>query len=288
MTSHEMGDWTNVLAPNCNENGTDERVCTNEGCTYKETRVATKLGHKMGDWYTTLTPTCTEVGTQRRDCTRTDCNHYELEIVDKLGHDFATEFTVDVEATCTASGEQSRHCTRCSAVTDSTAIAKLDHSYNSGEITLKATAGSVGIKTYTCTDCGHAYTEEIAKLAPTIIEQDKTEWTEWVGDGTMTFRSNASYADFVEVRINGEKLSEEFYTRREGSTVIELNPEYMDSLENGDYKIEIVSLTGTATAEFSVNKKVMQNPWVWGSGSAVVFIGILVVLLWFAFRKKKH
>jgi hypothetical protein len=110
MTNHVMGEWTNVLAPNCNENGTDERVCTNDGCTYKETRVADKLGHAMGEWVITLEPTCIEVGTKRRDCTRDNCDHYELAIVDKLGHNFSGEFTVDVEATCTESGKESRHC----------------------------------------------------------------------------------------------------------------------------------------------------------------------------------
>ncbi len=40
-----------------------------------------------------------------------------------------------------------------------------DHSWNDGEITTPATHLTVGIKTYTCSDCGETKTEEIAKIA---------------------------------------------------------------------------------------------------------------------------
>ena len=112
-------------------------------------------------------------------------------------------------------------------------------------------------------------------------------WKEWTGNGTISFRSNASFEDFVEVRINGELLSSDLYTLREGSIIVELDPEYMDSLNNGDYKVEIVSLSGTATTNFSVNKKAIQNPWIWGSGIAVLSSGLLAFAIWLVFIKKK-
>jgi hypothetical protein len=112
-------------------------------------------------------------------------------------------------------------------------------------------------------------------------------WKEWTGDGTIAFRSNASFEDFVEVRINGELLSSDLYTLREGSIIVELDPEYMDSLENGNYEVEVISLSGVATTSFSVNKKIIQNPWIWGSGIAVLSAGLLAFAIWLVFIKKK-
>ena len=205
----------------------------------------------------------------------------------KLGHSFADEFTVDIAATCANVGTESRHCTACDATTDARDIAKIAHNYDDGQVTLAPTAASVGIKTITCKDCAHSYTEEIAKLAPTIIEQDKEVHKEWSGDESITFRSNASYSDFVEVRINGERLSSEHYTLREGSIIVELKPEYLDSLKNGKYKLEIVSTSGTAEGNFSVEKKAIANPWVWGSATAVLSAGIIAAAIWLVFFKKK-
>ena len=61
----------------------------------------------------------------------------------------------------------------------------------------------------------------------------------------------------------------------------------MDSLENGNYKLEILSTGGSAIADFSVNKKAIQNPWVWESGTAVLSLGLLAFAIWLVFFKKK-
>lgn len=66
----------------------------------------------------------------------------------------------------------------------------MEHHYNEGVTTLAPSASVVGIKTITCTGCGHAYTEEIAKLTPEIIERTGEVLKEWYGDEPMTFRSN--------------------------------------------------------------------------------------------------
>ena len=141
--------------------------------------------------------------------------------------------------------------------------------------------------TYTCENCAHSYTEEIEKLAPQIIEQSKETVKEWSNDENLTFRSNASYEDFIEVRINGTVLSSDLYTIREGSIIVDLKPEYLSSLKNGDYRLEIVSVGGVAATDFSVNKNVMTNPWVWGSGTFVLVAGLLAFAIWFVFFKKK-
>lgn len=66
----------------------------------------------------------------------------------------------------------------------------MEHRYNEGVTTLAPSASVVGIKAITCTGCGHAYTEEIPKLIPEIIERTGEVLKEWYGDEPMTFRSN--------------------------------------------------------------------------------------------------
>jgi len=322
--AHDFGAWTQTKKPNCTEDGSERRDCAD--CDHYETRVLTKLGHSFeetwtvdkaatctgigfesrhctacdattdqreisqnphnfGTWTQTKKPNCTEDGSERRDCA--DCEHYEIRTVTKLGHSFEDAWTVDQEATCAHVGSESRHCTACEATTDRREIAKKEHTYDDGKVTLAPSANSVGVKTYTCSGCAHAYTEEIAKIAPTIVEQSTTVWEEWGGEGTIQFRSNASYEDFVEVRLNGEVLPADCYTLREGSIIVELAPAYLDSLGNGDYKVEIVSKHGVAETAFSVNKNVIANPWLYVPVISVVSVGVLAAAIWFVFFKKK-
>ncbi len=273
-----------ITPPTCTEKGYTEHICSACGHSYRDTETSAK-GHTMGGWKTTQTPDCVGDGSERRDCA--DCEHYETQVITKLGHDYADTWTVDKAATCTGVGFESRHCSRCDATTEQKEIAKTAHRYNEGEVTLQPSASSYGVKTFTCEDCGHSYTETIAKSAPTMIEQSNTVWKEWTGNGTMLFRSNASYEDFVEVRLNGEVLPADCYTIKEGSIVIELAPSYVDQLKNGDYCLEIISENGVASASFSVNKTLIANPWLLGSIIGVVSIGLLAAAVWFVFFKKK-
>ncbi len=276
--------WTVDVVATCTNAGSESRHCSRCDAT-TEAREIAKLAHAFDEWTETQAPTCVADGIERRDCA--NCDHFEVQTIAKLGHDFAETWTVDVVATCTNAGSESRHCSRCDATTEAREIAKLAHQYNAGEITVQATAASIGIKTFVCENCDYAYTEELPKLAPKIIEQDKDVWKEWTGDEVIAFRSNASYEDFVEVRINGEILSKEFYTLREGSIIVELKPEYLNDLQNGNYQLEIVSEGGVATTDFSVNKNVIENPWVLWGGISVLSIGLLSFGIWLVFFKKK-
>lgn len=71
------------------------------------------------------------------------------------------------------------------------------HAYNSGLVTKAPTEESTGIRTYTCTKCGNAYTETIAKLphthkytakvtAPTCLDKGYTTYTCKCGDSYLS------------------------------------------------------------------------------------------------------
>ena len=68
----------------------------------------------------------------------------------------------------------------------------------------------------------------------------------------VSFRSEANYDDFVCVKVNGEILDSSNYVVTEGSTVVTLKKEYVQTLRNGVYSLEIVSESGSAKTDFTI------------------------------------
>ena len=104
-------------------------------------------------------------------------------------------------------------------------------------------------------------TKEIAK-ADTVTPKLPPKIT--AGDGAavtqgekkeLTFTSDASFADFVRVELDGTVLEEKNYTKREGSTIITLNCDFVATLSVGEHTLAIVSQHGTATAKFTIKAK---------------------------------
>ncbi len=147
-TGHIYGDWQQVTAPTCLDEGKEVRLCA---CGHSETNITDALGHdiiyheaKVADcenvgWnaYETcsrcdfntyveipaightevadkpVAPTCTETGlTEGSHCSICDEILVKQEIVDMLGHDF--EHFNGKDATCTEKGyEPYDKCKRC-------------------------------------------------------------------------------------------------------------------------------------------------------------------------------
>lgn len=76
-------------------------------------------------------------------------------------------------------------------------------------------------------------------------------WQKGAKDG-LSFTSNAAFADFQKVSVDGKDLDASSYTVEEGSTIVILRPSYLDTLSVGKHTLAIVSDTGTAEAEFTV------------------------------------
>lgn len=129
-----------------------------------------------------------------------------------------------------------------------------DHSWDEGVVTIAPTASEKGVRTYTCIVCGETKTEEIDKITPEIIEGESLQWTQG-GSGTLTFRSNASFNDFINVLVDGEVIGSENYDLREGSIIVTLKADYLATLSAGTHTVGIQSVTGTATTEFKIVTK---------------------------------
>ena len=130
-----------------------------------------------------------------------------------------------------------------------------------------ATKTSEGnIEYWYCDGCNKYYkdakaTQEItkaqtvtAKLPPKITAGDGATVTQ--GEKKeLSFTSDASFADFLRVELDGTALEEKNYTKREGSTIITLNRDFVSTLSVGEHTLAIVSQHGTATAKFTVKAK---------------------------------
>lgn len=93
-----------------------------------------------------------------------------------------------------------------------------------------------------------------AKLPPRITAGDGATVTQGEKN-ELTFTSDASFADFLRVELDGTTLDEKNYTKKEGSTIITLNRDFVATLSVGEHTLAIVSQSGTATAKFTVKAK---------------------------------
>lgn len=128
------------------------------------------------------------------------------------------------------------------------------HTWDEGKITKQPTTSEEGVKTYTCTACGATKTEPIEKLVSNTYKIiDGANGKHTIGkDGTLTFRSNAPFSEFVAVLVDGVKVDPSNYDVSKGSTIVRLNQSFLDTLSKGSHTIAIQSRGGTATANFSV------------------------------------
>ena len=282
--AHTSSDWIVDVDADCINSGSKHKECS--AChTYLEYAIIPTESHAMGEWVEVSAPTCTTAGQSKQTCG--NCDYFNLKSIEALNHDFANDYTTDTAPTCHSLGIESRHCSRCDATTDSRSIEMTAHVYDSVTVTLEASASKEGVKTYTCS-CGSVKIEMITKLAPKMTEISNETWTSWSKKDSAVFRSNAAFEDFIEVKINGEALSPDHYTLREGSVVIEISGEYLKTLKNGEYTVEIVSTTGVASSNMVVKKNFVANPWVCGSAATAVTLGAAAFALLFILKTKKN
>ena len=199
-TGHQWGEWQTTLAQTCTTDGKEERTCAK--CSEKEERTLKATGHEWGEWQTTLAQTCTTDGKEERICSK--CSKKEERTLKATGHKSETvgakaptckedgytgdevckvchetlnkgttipktdshewgKWTIKRESTCTEKGEQSRKCTVCGEEEiESLPLAK--HTWDNGKVTQAPSYTKVGVKTWTCSECGKTKTTTLAKL----------------------------------------------------------------------------------------------------------------------------
>lgn len=190
-------------AATCTENGYEGReYCSVCNTTIKERTIIPATGHQWGAWRTTLAKTCTTDGKEVRECSK--CSKTEERTIPATGHKSETvgakaptckedgytgnevckvchetlnkgttipktdshewgKWTIKRESTCTEKGEQSRKCAVCGEEEiESLPLAK--HTWDNGKVTQAPSYTKVGVKTWTCSECGKTKTTTLAKL----------------------------------------------------------------------------------------------------------------------------
>ena len=266
--------------------GTETAHC-DHSCGETDTR--TKVGSKLID---SVAPVVTGVENDKTYCkqvvvTITDVNSFTVTL---NGQSVTLE---DGKLTVTGlEEEQTLVATdRFGNSTTVTFTVNTEHISDEGKITKEPTAAVEGEKTFTCTVCGLVLrTEPVAKLAPTIVEGANGKHQSG-GNTDLTFRSDASFEDFLSVSVDGKVLDKNQYTLREGSILVTLKADYLSTLSVGQHTLGVNSASGTAETVFTVTAAPAVVPTgdttgltLWVSLAALCGLGTLVVVS----RKKRE
>ena len=71
-------------------------------------------------------------------------------------------------------------------------------------------------------------------------------------DGSMAIRGNGEFSKFTGVKVDGVLIDPANYIVTEGSTIVTLKPEYLDTLSEGSHSFEIMWADGSAATDFTV------------------------------------
>ena len=244
--------------------------------------------HTWDNGTITTAPTCTKAGEETYSCTK--CGATKIELIPATGHSWKSDWTSDAthhwyecanescdvtdnagkngyaehsggKATCKAQAI-------CEICGDSYGSLDPNNHSDLKHIDAKAaTAAEEGnIAYWYCGGCKKYFSDAAAikeitkaatvtaKLPPKITAGDGAAVTQ--GEKKeLTFTSDAPFADFLRVELDGTALEEKNYTKREGSTIITLNRDFVATLSVGEHTLAIVSQSGTATAKFTVKAK---------------------------------
>lgn len=160
-TGHQWGEWQTTLAQTCTTDGKEERICSK--CSKNEERTLKATGHKS-ETVGAKAPTCKEDGYTGDEVCKVchETLNKGTTIPKTDSHEWGKWTTVR-ESTCTEKGEQSRKCAVCGEEEiESLPLAK--HSWDNGKVTQAPSYTKVGVKTWTCSECGKTKTTTLAKL----------------------------------------------------------------------------------------------------------------------------
>ncbi|MBO5866774.1 MAG: hypothetical protein J6Q55_01810, partial [Clostridia bacterium] len=152
----------NNVAPSCTDDGSYDNVVYCTVCEVqlsRDTVVVPALGHSYNAVVTA--PTCTEQGYTTYTCRRCDDN-YKSNYVEATGHIWA--WVIDKQATYTETGLKHQECSVCHVTqNENTIIPVKTHECNYVRVVTTApTCTQKGVEAFTCSECGDAYTQDIA------------------------------------------------------------------------------------------------------------------------------
>lgn len=86
-----------------------------------------------------------------------------------------------------------------------------------------------------------------------ILDGANTSW-EQNSNGSLSIRGSGAISKFVGVKVDGNLVDVRNYTVKEGSTIVTLKADYLNTLSVGNHTFEIIWTDGTASTRFTVSK----------------------------------
>ncbi|WP_370761149.1 GLUG motif-containing protein [Faecalibacillus intestinalis] len=240
------------------------------------------------DWNDTMSvdkeATCTESGEKSFHCRRCDVTS-GTQIIDPKGHHL--QLVEEKPATCTEDGfEEYWKCEDCglmysdsnmiNSISEPIVIKATGHKFGNWQIVREATEKQEGEQKRVCEVCKYEETEKISKVVPSpgqeeykILDGADSSWTQDAHKG-LVIRGNGEFSKFKCVKVDGIIVDTKNYTVSEGSTVVTLKEDYLNTLAAGKHTFEIVWTDGLASTTFTVVKDNNNLVQVTGNKNSIV------------------
>lgn len=119
--------------------------------------------------------------------------------------------------------------------------------------TLKVGGHTISITSRSGSATGVFIIDAAAKPEYTITEGNGSIWTTGSGEALL-FNSDVKANAFTGVSVDGKELTDKEYKKFAGSTYVELNVEFLNTLETGNHVLTINAKDGSAYGIFVVKK----------------------------------
>ncbi len=175
---------------------------------------------------------------------------------------------------------------------EETILPALGHDWSEWTVSKDTSAGKDGEDARTCSRCKET---ETRSFRYSCTDGDGNTWTK--GEkGTISFTFKRSVDDgrtftsFTGIQVDGKQVDKKYYSAKEGSVIITLNAEYLDTLKKGDHKLTAVFTDGSGEAAFKVLETAQpatgdnNHTMVWLIAMIAALLG-MVSLFIFAGRK---
>ena len=106
-----------------------------------------------------------------------------------------------------------------------------------------------------------------------ILDGANSSWTQ-NSDGSLSIRGSGAFSEFVGVKVDGKSVDEQYYTVKEGPTIVTLKAEYLSTLAAGPHTIQLIWKDGTASTTFNIN---VNNPNTGDNGGLALAAALLAL-----------
>ena len=91
-----------------------------------------------------------------------------------------------------------------------------------------------------------------------ILDGANSNW-EQSSDGSLSIRGSGALSKFVGVKVDGTLVDAKNYTVKEGSTIVTLKADYLNTLSVGTHTFEILWTDGSASTTFTIKANTSDN-----------------------------